>query len=177
MKTTAKVLVISAVVVVVVALGLFLVVRNQGNQARSIIINGTKYWAMNVTLTDNLTIIRLSGVTFSFSYPCNHAAPPPPSGGLGQGCANVTFTTIPCNSNGAQLCQGNLPQAQIAFPDGVSVYFNNATTINGVITYDSQKIPNHIYFTAHSNPRVGIELFYDGATHTDALRLLVSVAD
>lgn len=174
MKTIAKVLVVSAIAAAVVALGVFLAIGGHGNQTPSVVINGTKYWATNVTLTESLTTVQLRGVTFNFSYPCDLAAPPPPTGGLGQGCANVTFTTIPCNTNGAQFCQGNLPEVQIVFPDGTNAYFNNATTIKGVITYDSMKILNHIYFTAHSGPRVGIEWLYDSATHSDNLLLLVS---
>lgn len=165
-----------AAILVVVAVGSLLLYYNgQGRGTQSVSINGTKYWAVNVTLTDNLTSIRFSGVTFDFSYPCNSATPPPPTGGEGQGCANVTFIIVQCPNGafaGAQYCEGNLPKIQVVFPDGTTEYFNNATTVQGVITYNSRIAPSRLWFTVHSGPRVGIELVTDHAP-PDTLLLLV----
>lgn len=160
-----------AVVLVVVAVGALLVYyHGQGSGTQSVSINGTKYWALNVTLTDNLTSIRFSGVTFNFSYPCNHAPV------NGPGCAKVTFITIQCSNGalgGADFCEGNLSQVQVIFSDRTTEYFNNATTIQGVITYKSQIVSNRLWFTTHSSPRVGIELTADHPP-PDMLLLLVS---
>jgi hypothetical protein len=176
MKKVVWMSVAGALILVVILGGLFFYYRGQGNgtPTTSMTVNGTKYWALNVTLTNNLPAIQFSSVTFIFSYPCNHATPPPPGGGLGQGCSHVTFTTVTCpNGSVSQLCQSNLPQIQVVFHDGTTEYFNNATIIQGVITYDSQKEANRLYFTIHSDPRVGIEWVTDHAP-PDTLLLLVS---
>ena len=166
----------TVLIVLVVALALLVVgafsLSYRGQSAPSVVVNGAKYWTKSLTLTDNLTIIRFSGIVFNFSYPCNLTAPPPPQGGIGQICNRVTFTTISCPS-GTQPCQGSLPQVRITFPNGTGEYFNSATIIQGVITYDSQKLANHVYFTTHTNPEVGIEWVTDHGP-PDTLLLLVS---
>ncbi|MDG7008225.1 MAG: hypothetical protein JRN06_08265 [Nitrososphaerota archaeon] len=162
--------------VVAAAAAVLFIAKGAGSPTPSVVVNGTRHWEMNVTLTDDLTTTLLSGFTFNFSYPCNHATPPPPTGGAGQACAKVTFIGVPCPGGtcGAEFCQGNLPQIQVVLPNGKVEYFNNATTIGGAMTYDSRKEPNHVHFIAGSSPTVGIERV---TTHAPPNSLLLLVGE
>ncbi len=121
-----------------------------------------------MTLSDNSTTYMFEGITFSFSYPCNLAANPLES------CAKVTPTIVSCTTEPtgyAIYCQGTLPQIEITFSDGKVEYFNEATTINGVVTYD--RPASYPWFSVHSTPRVGIE-FDKNHAPPDTLLLMVS---
>lgn len=144
-----------------------------GTGIRTVSINGTEYQALNVTLTNNASSTRLGDVVFNIRYPCDlNLSGSPLNGSLA--CANVTYVRFACTVPGsAGFCTGSLPQVQAVFPDGTTEYFNRATVAQGWITYDGQKTAGHIYFMAHTYPRVGIE-WVAGAPPPDQLLLFVS---